>query len=92
MWVLQIWRNSLNASGSVSCDRSLHVQQCLVVGAASPSKGGFARRLPGEIPLDVAVSGVMPHPDGRLLLEVDPGAPEYVNVLRDWQAMGGGGG
>jgi Tol biopolymer transport system component len=47
---------------------------------------------PRDIPVDVPVRRVMPHPDGRLLLEVGSGALEYVNVLRDWQTIGGGGG
>ena len=44
-----------------------------------------------ELPVDVAVGRVMPHPDGRLFLDARAGALERLNVIRDWQALGGGG-
>ena len=53
-------------------------------------EGGIRASPPRDIPLDVPVRSIMAHPDGRLLLLVDPPAVEELTVLRNWQALGGG--
>ncbi|MDH3225247.1 MAG: hypothetical protein OEO23_16110, partial [Gemmatimonadota bacterium] len=54
--------------------------------------GRLTNSAPVVVPVGFAVERVLAHPDGRLLLDVSEGALTSLQVLRDWQGLGGGGG